>query len=77
MTMQELSAQYAAEAQAIQLRLAQLRQQERLARDPDDRAHLHRRIRALQPMLTQNRALTQVTGRYYERGYHRHDEYTL
>ncbi len=77
MTMQELSTQYAAEAQAIQQRLALLRRKARQTHDPAVREQADRRIRALQPMLTQNRALAQVTGRYYERGYRRHGEYSL
>ena len=77
MTMQELSTQYATEALAIQQRLTLLRQQARQAHDPDARAQADRRIRALQPLLTQARTLTLVTGRYYERGYRRHGEYSL
>lgn len=74
MTMQQLSQQYTAEALAIQQRLAQLRCQSRQATEPQQQFQLQQRIRALQPMLTECRALAQVTGHYYDGGY-RHESY--
>ena len=76
MTMQQLSEQYNAQALDIQQRLAHLRQQSRQATDPLQQDRLQQRIRALQPMLTECRALAQVTGHYYDRGY-RHENYTF
>ena len=77
MTLQQLSAQYAAEAQTIQARLSQLRCQLRQTTDPQQQYILHRRIRTLQPMLTQCRALAQLTQHYYDRRYRHHADYTL
>lgn len=74
MTIQQLSEQYAAEALAIQQRLMQLRCQSRQTADPQLQAQLQQRIRALQPMLTECRALAQVTAHYYDRRY-RHESY--
>ena len=76
MTMQQLSEQYSTQALHIQQRLAQLRRQSRQTADPHQQAQLQQRIRALQPMLTECRALAQVTGHYYDRGY-RHESYTF
>ena len=76
MTIQQLSTQYTAEAAAIQQRLIQLRHQSRQTTDPQQQCQLQRRIRALQPLLTECRALAQVTGHYYDRGY-RHENYTF
>ena len=74
MTMQQLSAQYSAEALSIQQRLAQLRCQSRQTTDPQQQYLLQKRIRALQPILTECRALAQVTGHYYDGGC-RHESY--
>lgn len=76
MTMQQLSQQYTAQALAIQQRLTQLRQQSRQTADPQQQSQLQQRIRTLQPMLTECRALAQVTGHYYDGGY-RHESYTF
>lgn len=76
MTMQQLSEQYAAQALAIQQRLTHLRQQSRHSTDAQQQFQLQQRIRALQPMLTECRALAQITGHYYDRGY-RHESYTF
>jgi UDP-N-acetyl-D-mannosaminuronate dehydrogenase len=38
---------------------------------------LERRIRDLQPLLRQSRELAELTARYYERGYHRSEKYTV
>ena len=77
MTLQELSTQYQTEALAIQQRLPLLRRQLRQADDPALQRSLQQRICALQPMLRQCRELADLTGHYYDRGYKRHDAYTL
>ena len=76
MTMQQLSEQYTVQALAIQQRLTQLRLQNRHSADPQQQFQLQQRIRALQPMLTECHALAQVTGHYYDKGYH-HESYTF
>ena len=51
MTLQELSESYAYSAELLSRRLAQLRQEEREARDESQRFSLHRRILDLEPLL--------------------------
>lgn len=55
MTLQELSESYAYSAELLSRRLAQLRQEEREARDESQRFSLHRRILDLEPLLRQCR----------------------
>ena len=45
--------------------------------DPETVWKLQRRIAVLTPMLTQMNELAELTARYYERGYHRNEKYTL
>ena len=77
MTLQELSPQYRAAARAISERIAQLQRQRRESDDPEEAEHLKRRILDLRPLLHQTRQLAELTQRYYERGYHRNEQFTL
>lgn len=77
MTLQELSAGYAAAAELLRTRLALLRKRLRSERDPEERFRLQRRIAALEPMLTEMNALAELTAHYYDRGYYRNEAYTL
>ncbi len=77
MTLAELSVQYAASAQLLRDRLKQLRGELAVAEDPEEIWHLKRRIAELTPILTQMNELTELTRRYYERGYYRNEKYTL
>ena len=61
MTLQELSESYAYSAELLSRRLAQLRQEEREARDESQRFSLHRRILDLEPLLRQCRQLHRLT----------------
>jgi len=76
-TLAELSAQYADSAQLLRQRLKQLRAELSQAQDPEEIWHLKRRIAELTPILTQMNELTELTRRYYERGYYRNEKYTL
>ncbi len=69
MTMEQLSAGYAQSAQLLRKRMAELRALVRLETDPEKKWALRRRILELSPMLTQMNELTELTARYYEKGY--------
>ncbi len=77
MTLKEISREYLASATLLRDRLRQLRQQIAVSSDPDEIWHLKRRIAELSPILTQMYELAELTDRYYERGYHRDEKYTL
>ena len=77
MTLAQLSEAYEAAAVPLRARLRELRYQLAAAEDPEEIWHLKRRIAELTPMLTQMNELAELTERYYERGYHRSDKYTL
>lgn len=77
MTLQELSAEYRAHAQALAQRIGQL--EERLAQteDESERSRLQGRIRMLAVMHREARELAVLTERYYDRGYRRSADYTI
>ena len=77
MTLKEISREYLASATLLRDRLRQLRQQIAESTDPNEIWHLKRRIGELSPILTQMYELAELTDRYYERGYHRNEKYTL
>ena len=77
MTLQEISHQYAADADAFSQRIRQLKQQMAAEPDPAERQLLRQRIGALRPLLRQSLALARVTAHYYDRGYRKHEDYQL
>ena len=77
MTLLELSAEYQASADLLRNRLLALRRQLRQAEDPAVCFALQRRISLLTELLRQTNELTELTKRYYERGYWRNEKYTL
>ena len=77
MTLLELSAEYQASADLLRNRLRALRRQLRQAEDPAVCFALQRRISLLTVLLRQTNELTELTKRYYERGYWRNEKYTL
>ena len=77
MTLLELSAEYQASAALLRNRLRALRRQLRQAEDPAACFALQRRISLLTELLRQTNELTELTKRYYERGYWRNEKYTL
>ena len=77
MTLLELSAEYQASADLLRNRLRALRRQLRQAEDPAVCFALQRRISLLTELLRQTNELTELTKRYYERGYGRNENYTL
>lgn len=77
MTMQELSAQYAASAQLLSQRLSSLRLEKKRTKDATQRFLLTRRIYALTELLRQTYELTELTAHYYDRGYYRNEVYRI
>lgn len=77
MTLLELSAEYQASADLLRNRLRALRRQLWQAEDPAACFALQRRISLLTELLRQTNELTELTKRYYERGYWRNEKYTL
>ena len=77
MTLLEMSVYYADSAAAIRTRMADLRNAERMAADPETARRLHARAESLRPLLREMRELAVLTARYYDRSYHKHEQYTL
>lgn len=76
MTLQEMSMDYAAQAQVIRERVRTLRSEAK-GLDPSDRVFLDRRIRILTGLSRESRELAEHLAHYYERGYSRNGKYTL
>lgn len=77
MTMQELSPQYARQAEAVSRRLRELRQQALTEGDPERVQALRRRQQELRPLLQKARELAEHTAHYYDRGYIRREKYRI
>jgi len=77
MTLLEMSVYYAGSADSIRKRMAELRAAERAATDPETARRLRLRRETLQPLLREARELAVLTARYYDRSYHKHEQYTL
>jgi len=76
-TLLEMSVYYADSAAMIRARIAELQAAERAELNPDMARRLHQRAEALRPLLREMRDLAILTARYYDRSYHRHEQYTL
>lgn len=77
MTLLELSVEYRAHAQALNLRVSQLKHQLEQTQDEHQRGQLESRIHMLSTMLREARELAVLTERYYDRGYRRNAKYTI
>lgn len=77
MTLLEMSVFYADSAALIRTRMAELRAAERAAVDPETARRLRLRAEAMRPLLRESRELAVLTARYYDRSYHKHEQYTL
>ena len=77
MTLLEMSVHYADSAAVIRTRIAELHAAERTATDPETARRLHIRAEALRPLLREMRELAVLTARFYDRSYHKHEQYTL
>ena len=77
MTLLEMSASYRSSAAAIHGRIVELRGLERAQADPEAAFRLRRRIDELTPLWREARELALLTAHYYDRSYHKHEQYTL
>ena len=77
MTLLEMSSCYAESAALLRGRIAELRAAEKAAPDPETARQLRMRMEALRPLLREMRELAVLTARYYDRSYHKHEQYTL
>ena len=77
MTLSEMSASYQNSAAAIHGRITELRAKERDQMDPEAAFRLQQRINELMPLLREARELANLTAHYYDRSYHRYEQYTL
>lgn len=77
MTLYQMSFTYRADAAALRTRITELRAVMRHAASCEEAEHCKRRIIELEELRRQARELAEVTGRYYERSYHRDERYTL
>lgn len=77
MTLFELSALYESSANALRLRITQLRAAAQKEVDEEAARALCRRIAVLEPILRETRELAVVTAHYYEGGVRYDGRYTL
>lgn len=77
MTLLEMSREYRKSAESIHARVVELRVLERAQTDPEAARRLRLRIAALMPLWREMRELATLTGRYYDRSYHKNERYTL
>lgn len=77
MTLREMSVLYTDSAAVLHARIAELRLAAREEQDQEAARRLRLRIRDLTPLWREMRELAALTARYYERGYRRHEKYTL
>ena len=75
MTLQELSPQYARQAETVARRLRELRQQ--AEGDPQAAQTLRQRQQELRPLLREARELAEHTAHYYDRRYIRREKYRI
>lgn len=77
MTLMEMSVEYTESANLIRTRIRELRAEKKVTNSPAAIQKINRRINELIPMLRECRELAELTARYYERSYHKHERYTL
>ena len=77
MTLLEMSREYRESAETIHARVVELRALERAQTDAEAARRLRQRIVELMPMWREMRELAVLTGRYYDRSYHKNERYTL
>lgn len=77
MTLKQMSAVYREDARVFGERIALLYGRLHCESSPEERKRLRRRIDELRLLRRQSSELAELTERYYERGYHRDEKYTL
>jgi hypothetical protein len=76
MTLKELSVQYRVQAGRLRERIRDLELQQKSCGE-EETAAMQQRIHTLHTLWKEARDLAVLTERYYERGYHRNEQYTL
>lgn len=77
MLLAELSLSYRHSAELLRQRIKRLREEQKNQPDREARRQLERRMAELEPLLREMRELAVLTARYYDRGYHKNEKYTL
>lgn len=77
MLLAEMSLSYRHSAELLRQRIKQLREEQKNQPDREERRQLERRQAELEPLLREMRELAVLTARYYDRGYHKNEKYTL
>lgn len=77
MTLLEMSREYRESAEIIHTRIVELRALARAQTDAEAARRLRRRVAELMPLWREMRELATLTGRYYDRSYHKNEKYTL
>lgn len=77
MTLLEMSREYRESAEIIHTRVVELRALARAQTDAEAARSLRRRVAELMPLWREMRELAILTGRYYDRSYHKNERYTL
>lgn len=77
MKLKDMSYMYEVDACIFRERISELRARMKGTADPVEQAKCKRRIADLQVLVRQSRELAVLTRRYYERGYHKDEGYTL
>ncbi len=77
MSLMSLSSGYRSAARHLRKQLKTLRARYACCEDPFERSELHRKIKALEPILAEMNALADLTAHYYDRGYPRNAKYRL
>ena len=77
MTLLEMSRAYWEGAEMIHARVVELRALERVQTDGEAARRLRQRVAELMPMWREMRELATLTGRYYDRSYHKNEKYTI
>lgn len=77
MKLKDMSYMYAEDAVRFRMRITALRQMAKAATTEEEARKIRQRIADLQVLVRQSRELAVLTRRYYERGYHKDEGYTL
>lgn len=77
MLLSEISLEYKRSQNALHTRIIELRAAAMAEADPRRAAALQGRVKELEPLWREARELAELTARYYERGYHKNERYTL
>lgn len=77
MLLSEMSLEYKRSQIAFRTRIRELRAAAKADADPRDASALEGRVKDLEPLCREARDLAELTAKYYERGYHKNEKYSL